>query len=283
MNYQNIPSEDELLLGIVARENYTYYFFDYSQIEIRFAAWYTKDPLWIKAYNNDEDVHKQTGHIIFGRHLQNKKERKFAKGFNFAMAYGAGRGRIAQLLAILYGGESEDHIDRAIEMLNKFHKKHPTIKNFKYIVGDRMMSDTERQDYFIHKLNWRSIPPRKASYRGHIKNRFDRRYAMPSNIQYKSLEWITSGDAGGDFHTKKFVEVSEFFEERKLNGGPCALIHDAIVCEIEDIPYQDTIVQEIKLIMEDDPEITKLLPLKVDVEYGKNWLEKKEWHYTHDN
>jgi DNA polymerase-1 len=277
MNYQNLPRKNELLKGIESKEGFTFFFFDYSQIELRIAAYYLKDQAWIDAFNNHEDIHTQTSEILFGRPHQTEDERTFSKNFNFGMSYGAGAPRITGMLQELLGGKREEHEHKAQEMLHKFHKKHPSIRNFQNIVKDRMMSDAERTDFFINRLRWKGAPPRKASYRGSIKNRFGRKYIIPANLQYKALEWIVSGDATGDFHTKKFTEISEFFEERKLNGGPAALKHDEIVCEIEDVPYQETIVQEIKLIMEDDPVITKLLPLKVDVEYGKNWLEKKEW------
>ena len=274
MNYQNFPRGSDILKCFKARPGFTFFFFDYSQIELRFAAYYLSDVAWIEAFKNGEDVHTQTAYVLWGRKEKSKDERTFAKNFNFGMLYGAGVPRIARMLKELLSGTIEEHMPKAKEMLSRFHKKHPNIKGFQNLVCDRVMSDETKHEYFIEQLGWRGYPKRRVPYKGFIHNRFGRRYRIPPNVLYKALEWLTSGDATGDTHTEKFVEVSEYFELNNLSGGPCALKHDEIICEIKDNPYQYTHVNSICAIMENIPELTKVLPIKVDVECGKNWLEK---------
>ena len=69
-NLQNIPIRTNE--GITIREafispkNKKLLAVDYSQIELRLMAHYSKDPIMLDSFRNDEDIHKRTAAEIFG-------------------------------------------------------------------------------------------------------------------------------------------------------------------------------------------------------------------------
>jgi len=68
---------------------------DYSQVELRMLAQMSGDPLYIKQFNNDEDIHSQVGHQLTGWDIEtltnDKKERRKIKEFHFSIVYGTSK------------------------------------------------------------------------------------------------------------------------------------------------------------------------------------------------
>lgn len=86
---------------------------DYSQIELRFLAAYTKSPFLIKVYREGLDLHQETADLI-------GVERDFAKRTNFGMTYGIGKVALAEMLDI-----SEKEADA---ILKRYHGRVPEIR-----------------------------------------------------------------------------------------------------------------------------------------------------------
>ena len=63
---------------------------DYSQIELRLMAHYSKDPIMLDSFRNDEDIHKRTAAEIFGVEITDVDDqmRRRAKTINFGLLYG---------------------------------------------------------------------------------------------------------------------------------------------------------------------------------------------------
>lgn len=68
-NLQNIPArEDELNIrhAFKARPGYKFCISDYSQLELRLMAWFSKDENMLEIYQNDGDIHQATADAIGG-------------------------------------------------------------------------------------------------------------------------------------------------------------------------------------------------------------------------
>lgn len=66
-NLQNIPRRaDELNIrkAFVARPGYVFINSDYSQIELRMMAWFSKDPAMLKIYEDGGDIHQATADAV---------------------------------------------------------------------------------------------------------------------------------------------------------------------------------------------------------------------------
>lgn len=71
--------------------------FDYSQLELRVAAWYSRDPVMCAEFENGEDSHKNTAMAMFNKTVDEvtKEERKLAKSTNFGSLYEGGPATLA--------------------------------------------------------------------------------------------------------------------------------------------------------------------------------------------
>jgi DNA polymerase I len=63
---------------------------DYSQIELRLAAWVSQDSAMLRAFESGEDLHTQTAAAVLGKPKSEvtKEDRKLAKALNFGLVYG---------------------------------------------------------------------------------------------------------------------------------------------------------------------------------------------------
>lgn len=100
-NCQNLPAGP--LYGItvrdllIARPGTSLVAVDYSQIELRIGAWFTRDPNLLAVYRDGGDIHAVTTAAIYGislaeasdsRHPDYKARRSVAKNINFGIFYG---------------------------------------------------------------------------------------------------------------------------------------------------------------------------------------------------
>ena len=95
---------------------------DYSQIELRILAHMSKDPLFVDAFNNGDDIHTQTASSIYGlpKELISKDMRRSAKVVNFGIIYGMSE----------YGLAEDLHIKpkEAKEFILNYYAKHKKVE-----------------------------------------------------------------------------------------------------------------------------------------------------------
>ncbi|HET9804928.1 MAG TPA: DNA polymerase I, partial [Candidatus Acidoferrum sp.] len=93
-NLQNIPIRTELgreiRAAFVAEKGKVLFSADYSQIELRVMAHFSKDPVLLEAFRNGEDIHARTAQEVFGVGplAQTAEHRRAAKAINFGIIYG---------------------------------------------------------------------------------------------------------------------------------------------------------------------------------------------------
>src|SRR5262249_36758345 len=90
----------EIRAGFVPRGGWTLIVADYSQIELRLLAHFSRDPVLMDAFVNGEDIHTRTAAEVFGvgPMAVTPDLRRNAKAVNFGIVYGiSGFGLAAQL------------------------------------------------------------------------------------------------------------------------------------------------------------------------------------------
>jgi DNA polymerase-1 len=93
-NVQNIPIRTaqgrEIRRAFVAPPGHVLVSADYSQIELRIIAHLSEDPLLVRAFADDVDVHAQTAAEVFGVALDavTSEQRRVAKAVNYGLGYG---------------------------------------------------------------------------------------------------------------------------------------------------------------------------------------------------
>ena len=151
-NLQNIPVRTdegkEIRHGFVpdGRLGYdTFISCDYSQIELRVLAHYSKDPRLIEAFENDIDVHAAVAAQIFGVPLAEvtSLQRRKAKAVNFGLAYGQTAFGLAKSIGISNG--------EAAEYIRTFFETYPGIHEF----FNRVLTEAARAGYVTTLLGRR--------------------------------------------------------------------------------------------------------------------------------
>jgi len=116
-NLQNIPVRTELgreiRAAFIAAPGTQLLSADYSQIELRLLAHFSGDPLLVRAYLNNEDIHTLTASEVFGvpAETMDKETRNRAKAVNFGIVYGISAFGLAVQLGIPQS-EARAYIDR---------------------------------------------------------------------------------------------------------------------------------------------------------------------------
>ena len=107
-NLQNIPFRTplgrEVRRAFVARPGWQLLSADYSQIELRLMAHFSRDPALVEAFQRGEDVHARTARARLRARARDEAARpssaRMAKTVNFGVMYGMGARALAQQLGI---------------------------------------------------------------------------------------------------------------------------------------------------------------------------------------
>lgn len=104
-NIQQIPRLNCYRECFIPEDGMKFVIADYSQIELRIAAEISNDPLMIKTFCNDLDLHNLTASLITGKSLSEitTSDRQAAKAVNFGLLYGMGHQSLAAYARESYG------------------------------------------------------------------------------------------------------------------------------------------------------------------------------------
>lgn len=142
-NLQNIPTRtalgDTLRRAFVPREGHIFLDFDYSQIEWRLAAHFSRDERMIEVLRQDKDIYQDLADSI-------GCERPVAKTMALAMNYNAGGYKVASILQV------PNKV--AFDYVDKYRKSYPQFFAWK----DEQMATCKLQGYITTLFN-RTIRP----------------------------------------------------------------------------------------------------------------------------
>lgn len=103
---------------------------DYSQVELRVLAHYSKDPTLITAFVEGADIHKRTASLLYEKNQEDitADERRNAKTINFGLIYGMGPQKLAQELNTTLT-EAKKFIERYFEHLQAIKKFYEQVEH----------------------------------------------------------------------------------------------------------------------------------------------------------
>ena len=216
---------------------------DYSQIELRLLAHFSKDPSLLKAFNDGEDIHTRTAISIFGS--SDKDKRAIAKSINFGLIYGMGANKLSNELGISRN-EAKDYIER-------YFKAFVTIKEFL-----ESIKTSAKNSGFTTTLLGR-------------KRFFDFANARPREFAMYERESVNTKFQGSaaDIIKMAMVKIYPLLSE---NARMLLQIHDELIFEVKDEMIDD-FGKTAKDIMQN---IYKLnVPLISSLCVAKSWGELK--------
>ncbi|WP_052888495.1 DNA polymerase I [Thermogemmatispora carboxidivorans] len=254
-NLQNIPVRTEIGRQIrrafIADPSYLLLTADYSQIELRILARITGEKRLVEAFQQGEDIHTITAASLFHVPVSQvtPEQRRLAKTVVYAILYGQSAFGLAQVTG-MSNAEANDFIKR-------YHETFPEVRRY----VDATLNQVYKQGYvntlfgrkrFLPDLRTLSGPERQALEREAIN--------MP--IQGTNADVIKIA----------MIRIHHALQERGLKARMILQVHDELVFEVP-VEELEATRRLVRTIMEDIPEITEKVPLKVETKVGRNWYE----------
>ncbi|CAA6805347.1 MAG: DNA polymerase I (EC [uncultured Campylobacterales bacterium] len=249
-NLQNIPTRKEMGKQIkkafIAKEGYKLLAFDYSQIELRLLAHFSKDPTLLKAFNDNKDIHSATAISIFGNDEGNN--RSIAKAVNFGLIYGMGANKLARTINV--------SIKDAKSYIDKYFESFATVKDYIASVEQQVQVD----GYVNTLINRQRIFD------------FDNANGMQKAAYLRdSVNTIFQGSAADIIK----MAMNEFYATHKNSDDIKMLlqIHDELIFEVKEEMIDEYSVK-IKNIMQNIVELK--VPLTVSSKVGNSWYDLED-------
>jgi len=239
-NLQNIPTATDINIRDAFIAEKEFVSLDYSQIELRLLAHFSKDEHLINAFLEDKDIHLETAVKIFGEEHA-KEKRHIAKSINFGLIYGMGPKKLSETINV--------STKEAKEFIEKYFASFPTVKSFL----EKTKADAREKGYVETLLKRRRFFDFAAANARTL-----------ANFEREAVNTIFQGSAA-DIIKKAMIEIKSQFPDSKM----LLQIHDELIFEIdshdEAYEYQNIMQNVFKLEV----------PLKVGISFGKRWGELK--------
>jgi DNA polymerase I len=253
-NLQNIPIRTvrgrEIRKAFIPRnEEFQILSADYSQIELRIMAAFSKDESMLEAFNQGLDVHKATAAKVFHVSLEDVDSdmRRKAKTVNFGIIYGVSAFGLA--------GQLNISRTEAKEIIEQYFQEFPKVKSYM----DDCIKSAQDLGYVETVLGrrryLRDILSANMNERG-----FAERNAINAPIQGSAADMIKVA----------MIQIQDFLTKENMKSKMILTVHDELVFDahISEITYLREKINDI---------MCHALDLGVAMEtgigVGANWLE----------
>jgi DNA polymerase-1 len=252
-NLQNIPIRTELgreiRAAFTAEPGHVLIAADYSQIELRLLAHFSKDPLLVEAYRRGDDIHTLTASQVFGVPplMVTPDHRRQAKVVNFGIVYGLSAFGLSQNLGI--------EPAEAKQFINAYFERYSGVRAF----IDRTLEEARREGK-VKTLFGRVRPipdinSKNANLRG-----FAERTAVNTPLQGTAADLIKIA----------MIRIDAALREQRLKSRMTLQVHDELVFEVPEVEIE--VVRT--LVREQLEKVHPLtVPLLVEIGVGTNWRD----------
>ena len=252
-NLQNIPIRTELGRGIraafIAEPGHVLLTADYSQIELRLLAHFSRDPLLVEAYGRGDDIHTLTASQVFGvpPFLVTPDHRRAAKVVNFGIVYGLSPFGLSQNLGI--------EPAEAKQFIANYFEKYAGVRTF----IDKTLEEA-RRDLKVRTLFGRIRPIPDINSKNANQRGFAERTAVNTPLQGTAADLIKIA----------MIRIDAALRERNLKSRMTLQVHDELVFEA---PEEE--IDELKPLVREQMEKahTLAVPLLIEMGVGPNWRD----------
>lgn len=260
---QNIPVKTDLGRAIrkafIAEKGFVLASLDYSQVELRIAAFLSGDEKLIEIFKNGEDVHTAVASEVFEvpKDKVDKEMRRKAKVINFGILYGMGVSALKTNL-----GEGTERAE-AQKFYNDYFAKFSGLASYL----DQVKAEAKRNGYtetfFGRRRYFEGIDSKVPFIRAMAE-----RMAINAPIQGTNADIVKIA----------MKRIDDFLISKGFDKDAYLIlqVHDELVYEIRE-NVAEKIVGEIKNIMENviDPKDIKGVRCTVGFAIGKSWGDLK--------
>ena len=222
---------------------------DYSQIELRLLAHFSRDPLLVEAYRRGDDIHTLTASQVFGVPplMVTPDHRRQAKVVNFGIVYGLSAFGLSQQLGI--------EPAEAKQFIAAYFEKYSGVRGF----IDKTLEEA-RRDMKVRTLFGRIRPIPDINSKNANQRGFAERTAVNTPLQGTAADLIKIA----------MIRIDEVVRERGLKSRMTLQVHDELVFEV---PEKEVETMQ-SLVREHMEKVHALaVPLQVDMGVGENWRD----------
>lgn len=273
VNLQQVPRGD-LTRGVFGAPPGSYFVeFDYSQVELRVAAFLARETTMLHLYATGQDIHTAMAMQMTGKPWHGGKcdcggcvtgeERKKAKAVNFGFLYGMGWAKFIQTAWENYGVRVSEQESQAFRIA--FFEQFPMLPKWH-----------ARQRALAHKYGRVETPMGRVR---HLPDIYSPDKGVRSEAERQAINSPVQGFAS-DMCVLSLNMLSRQFRREGVRAYPIGTVHDALNWEIhgDDLAYA---LPQIKYRMENLPledlfNLTLDVPIVADCKVGTRWGKAKE-------
>jgi DNA polymerase-1 len=222
---------------------------DYSQVELRLLAHFSRDPALCRAFADDQDIHRFVAAQVFGVDPGDvtSEMRSHSKAVNFGIIYGQGAYGLSRTT-----GMSMNEAKRFIE---DYYARYGAIRSFM----DGIVAAAEQCGYVetilgrrrqILDINSRNVNRRNQAHR----------FAVNTVIQGSAADLIKQA----------MIRIHRRIQADQLPVRLILQVHDELVFEL---PTAEIETHRVWIVEEMNHALELSVPLKVDISHGPNWLK----------
>ena len=253
-NLQNIPirtaNGQKIRRAFIPRgSDYLLMAADYSQIELRVIASMSNEENMIDAFVNNQDIHTMTASKIYNVDPENvtREQRGNAKTVNFGIIYGVSAFGLSQQTDL---NRSESKV-----MIDNYFLNYPGLKKY---MSDQI--DFARNNGYVETIMGR---------RRYLQNINSQNNMLRSGAERNAINAPIQGSAA-DIIKIAMININSELKKQSLKSKMLLQVHDELVFDVHK-SEKDQIKDIVKTTMESAVKLK--VPLKIDLEFGKNWLE----------
>lgn len=222
---------------------------DYSQVELRLLAHFSQDPALLKAFTEDQDIHRFVASQVFGVALEDVTDdmRSNSKAVNFGIIYGQGAYGLSRTTDMTIG--------QAKEFIAEYYQRYSAIRDFM----DGVIAAAEKSGY-VETLLGRRRRIVDINSRNNNKRNQAHRFAVNTVVQGSAADLIKLA----------MIKIHKRILEKSLPVRLILQVHDELVFEL---PNAEKEVHATWITEEMNHALNLKVPLKVDVHAGPNWLK----------
>lgn len=261
-NLQNIPVRTEegrrVRQAFIAPAGHKLLSVDYSQVELRILAHYSKDPALLQAFHDGVDIHRATAAAVYGIPLERVtyEQRRFAKAVNFGLMYGMGAYRLAR--------DSNLTLAEAEDFIAAYFARFPGVRAYL----DEARARAARLGYVETLLGRRRYFPE-------LDERLGRKVGVQARqrAEREAVNMPIQGTAA-DIIKIAMINLSQALRQGRHQARMILQVHDELVLEVP----EDELPRVVPLVVEVMESAFSLdAPLVAEASVGLNWAEMEPW------
>jgi DNA polymerase-1 len=254
-NLQNIPIRTfegrRIRDGFVAPPGRVLMCADYSQVELRVLAHCCGGGALVESFRRGEDIHRRTASEVWNLPMAEVtyEQRSAAKAINFGLLYGMSAFRLGRDLSI--------SMDQAQKYMDEYFQRIPQVSE------------------------WIAATKARCRERGYSETLFGRRRLIPeidskdfqerAAAEREAVNSVVQGTAA-DLIKIAMIRVHRSLREEAREARLLLQVHDELLLEVPEAEIEAVKALVVREMM---GAADFVVPLEVDVGWGRNWNEAK--------